>query len=405
MEAAQIVEPKAFDGIRIIDFTHVLSGPVASAQLAMQGAQVIKIEPREGEISRATPVSELWSARGMGPLWMAVNVNKRSLTLDLRKPQATDIVCKLVAGADVLCENFRPGVMDKLGIGWSALSALNPRLIYCSVSGFGTTGPHSRTAAFDGKIQALSGLMMLTGDPAGGPMRAGFPVADMVTGVTAAFAVASALFQRTHTGRGQFVDVSMLESLLGVLTCQIAENTMTGFMHPQFGNSSVSLKPTSDRFRCGNGWIVLAAMTEKQFSALMRSIQRADLLADPRFADWPARIRHAADLRIAIEAGFDDGRSPIEWEASLTAVDVPCSAISKLSEAIQHEQLAYRGFLQTVSTHYGDIRLAGPAFRFAHGNGGIDRAPPALGEHNDEILHELGYQPEQIASLRSEEVI
>ena len=400
-----MVEPKAFDGVRIIDFTHVLSGPVASAQLAMQGAQVIKIEPREGEINRATPVSEVWSARGMGPLWMAVNVNKRSLTLDLRKPQAIDIVCKLVAGADVVCENFRPGVMDKLGIGWNALSALNPRLIYCAVSGFGTTGPHSRTAAFDGKIQALSGLMMLTGDPAGGPMRAGFPVADMVTGVTAAFAVASALFQRTHTGRGQFVDVSMLESMLGGLNCQIAENTMAGFMHPQFGNSSVSLKPTSDRFRCGSGWIVLAAMTEKQFSALMQSIQRADLLTDPRFVDWPARIRHAADLRIAIEAGFDDGRSPIEWESTLTAVDVPCSAISTLSEAIQHEQLAHRGFLQTVSTHYGDIRLAGPAFRFAHGNGGIDRAPPALGEHNDEILHELGYQPEQIASLRSEEVI
>ncbi len=400
-----MTEARAFSGIRIVDFTHVLSGPVATAQLAMQGAQVIKIEPREGEINRATPVSREWSDRGMGPLWMAVNVNKRSLTLDLRKPQAIEIVHKLVQNADVVCENFRPGVMEKLGIGWRQLSSINPRLIYCAVSGFGTTGPEARTAAFDGKIQALSGLMMLNGEPSGGPMRAGFPVADMVTGITTAFAVSSALFQRTHTGQGQYVDVSMFESMLGVLNCQIAEYTMAGFIHPQFGNRSVSLKPTSDRFRCGAGWLVLAVMTEKQFGALMRSIGCEALLSDPRFADWPARIRHASELRAVIEAGFDDGRSPSEWEAALTAADVPCSAIAHLSEAINHEQLAHRRFLQTVSTRYGDIRLAGPAFSYAHGNGGIDRAPPALGEHNEEILEELGYSLETIAALRSDQVI
>lgn len=405
MTSVAMSETKAFDSVRVIDFTHVLSGPSATAQLAMQGADVIKIEPREGEQHRATPVSREWSNRRMGPLWMAVNINKRGMTLDLRKPEAIDIVHRLVRDADVVCENFRPGVMDRLGIGWSVLSQINPRLIYCSVSGFGTTGPEARTAAFDGKIQALSGLMMLTGDPAGGPMRAGFPVADMVTGMTAAFAVATALMQRERTGRGQFVDVSMFESMLGMLTSQVAEYTVAGYSHPQFGNRSVSLLPTSDRFRCGQGWLMLAAMTEKQFESLMRAVGRADALSDPRFVNWDTRIQHADELRAIIEAGFDDGRSPAAWEAVLTAADVPCSAVARVSDAVAHPQLEHRNFLQSVQTRYGEIRLAGPAFKFAHGNGGIDRAPPALGEHTDAILRELGFDDAQIARLRDAEVI
>lgn len=394
-------EVKALEGVRIIDFTHVLSGPSATAQLAMQGADVIKIEPREGEVNRATPVSKEWSERGMGPLWMAVNVNKRSLTLDLRKPAAIEIVKKLVVSADVVCENFRPGVMEKLGIGWGALSALNPRLIYCAVSGFGTTGPEARTAAFDGKIQAMSGLMMLTGDPAGGPMRAGFPVADMVTGMTAAFAVASALLQRAQTGRGQFIDVAMFDAMLGMMSCQVAEYTMAGFRHPQFGNRSVSLKPTADRFRCGAGWIVLAAMTEKQFDSLMRAVGGDDALTDPRFSNWNGRIENAQALRGIIETGFDDGRTPEEWEIVLTNADVPCAAVSALSEALTHEQLTHRGFLQPVMTRYGEVKLAGPAFSFEHGNGGVNRPPPALSEHSEEILSEIGYDEYQINELRA----
>ncbi len=395
---------QAYANVRILDFTHVLSGPFGVAQLALQGADVIKIEPRGGEAMRVTPTSREWSDRGMGPAWMAVNVNKRSLTLDVRKPEAVRIIHQLVETADVVCENFRAGVMERLGIGWSTLSKINPRLIYCAVSGFGTTGPESRTAAFDGKIQAMSGLMMLTGEPVNGPMRAGFAAADICTGMTTAFAIASALYQRTHTGRGQFVDVAMLDSLMGFLNCQIAEWTVAGYRHQQFGNRSVSMKPTADRFRCGDGYIVLAVLTEKQFESLMRELGRPDVLSDPRFTDWFTRIEHASELREIIETAFGEGK-PADWERRLTAADVPNAVVMSLPEAVAHPQIAHRGFIQEAQTPHGAVQLAGSAFRLEHGQGGIHRPIASAGEHSAEILAQLGYSDEAIKALQASEVI
>lgn len=404
MTAPAMTDSKAFEGVRVLDFTHVLAGPYATAQIAMQGADVIKIEPRAGDGMRLTPVSREWSERGLGPAWMAVNANKRSLTLDLGKPQATGIVHRLAEGADVVVSNFRPGVMDKLGIGWEALSAINPRLVYVEMSGFGSTGPERRTASFDGKIQAMSGLMTLTGEPVNGPMRAGFAAADVATGITGAFAIATALFQRTHTGRGQFVDVAMLDSMLGMLSGQIAEWTVTGYRHPQYGNRSVSMKPTADRFSCGDGYIVLAVLTEPQFGRLMTTIGRADALADPRFADWFARMEHAQALREVIEAAMRDG-TPAQWAQRLTEADVPCAVVTSIPEILEHPQLEHRGFLQTAQTPWGPVKLAGPAFRLRHGGGGIDRPLATLGMHTDEVLAELGYDAAAIAALREAEVV
>jgi crotonobetainyl-CoA:carnitine CoA-transferase CaiB-like acyl-CoA transferase len=399
-----MTDPKAFAGIRVLDFTHVLAGPYATSQIAMQGADVIKIEPRTGDGMRLTPVSREWSERGLGPAWMAVNANKRSLTLDLAKAEAKRIVHRLAEGADVVVSNFRPGVMDKLGIGWEALSAINPKLIYVEMSGFGSTGPERRTASFDGKIQAMSGLMTLTGETVNGPMRAGFAAADVATGITGAFAIATALFQRTHTGRGQFVDVAMLDSMMGFLNGQIAEWLNTGYRHPQYGNRSVSMKPTADRFRCGEGFIVLAVLTEPQFQRLMTTLGRADALADPRFADWFTRMEHDVALREVIEGAFADG-TPEQWVARLTEADVPCARVTSLPEIVTHPQLAHRGYLQQAETPYGPVTLAGPAFRFQHGNGGIDRPLATLGMHTEEVLTELGYDAAAIAALREAEVI
>ncbi len=395
---------RAFEGVKVLDFTHFLAGPFSTFQLALQGADVIKVEPVEGDPMRDSPISAQWTERRMGPAWMAANANKRSITLDLTKPAAIEIVERLVQDVDIVCENFRPGVMERRGIGWSQLSKINPRLIYCGISGFGSTGPERGTASFDGKIQAMSGLMSITGEPVNGPMRAGFAAADITAGMTGAFAMACALFQRTHTGIGQFVDVAMLDSMLNFLSGQVAEHTVLGYQHEQNGNGSVSRKPTASRFRCGSGHIVLAVLTERQFANLMKTLGREEVLADPRFADWTRRIEHAQALRDIIEAGMVEG-DPKEWESRFTAADVPCATVHSISEIVSHPQVAHRGLLQEAETPFGSVRLAGAGFRFEHGSGGIDKPMAMPGEHTDAVLRSIGYDAAQIANLRAEQVI
>jgi len=395
---------KPFAGVRILDFTRYLAGPYGTYQLALLGADVVKIESRDGDETRSQLVGKEWAARKMPPGFLAVNGNKRSMTLDLRRPEAVEIVKRLVTRADVVWENFRPGVMGKLGVGYDTLSAINPRLIYCAVSGFGHTGPERTTAAFDGKLQAMSGIMSITGEPAGGPMRAGFAICDTIGGMTAALAVSSALYQRTHTGRGQFVDVAMLDAALAFIPGPVSEYTVAGIEQRQIGNGSVSRKPTASRFRAGQGFIVLAVLTEKQFAGLMRTIGRADALDDPRFKDWAARTDNEPALRQVIEGALatDD---PKTWEAKLTAADVPCACIWKIDEIVEHPQLEHRDVLQMVDSRFGPMKLVGSGFRLAHGSPSIDRAPPTLGEHTDEILGEAGYTPADIERLRRDAVI
>jgi crotonobetainyl-CoA:carnitine CoA-transferase CaiB-like acyl-CoA transferase len=397
-------QAKAFAGVRVLDFTHYLAGPFCTFQLAVQGADVIKVEAVGGDAMRLSGTSPEWTQRQLSPSWMAVNANKRSMTLDLTKPAAREIVERLAAEVDVVCENFRPGVLERRGMGWSQLSKINPRLIYCGISGFGSTGPERGTASFDGKIQAMSGLMSLTGEPVNGPMRAGFAVADITTGITAAFAVASALFQRTHTGEGQFVDVAMLDSMVGFLSGQVAEYTTTGQRHQQLGNGSVSGKPTADRFRCGNGFLVLAVLTDKQFGNLMRALGREEALSDPRFVDWPSRSANKAALRELIEAAMRDG-DPASWERRLVEADAPCGQVNSIADVTAHPQLAHRDMIQDVQTPYGPVRLAGSAFRMAHGTGGLDRPIALPGEHTDEVLASIGYDAQAIAALRADKVV
>ena len=395
---------RPFAGVRILDFTRYLAGPYGTYQLALLGADVVKIESREGDETRGQLAEQTWAARKMAPSFLAVNGNKRSITLDLRRPEAVAIVKRLVVGADVVWENFRGGVMDRLGLGYDALSAINPRLIYCAVSGFGRTGPERTTAAFDGKLQAMSGIMSITGDPASGPTRAGFALCDTIGGMTAALAVASALYQRTHTGRGQLVDVAMLDAALAFIPGPVSEYTVAGVEQRQIGNGSVSRKPTANRFRTRDGYLVLAVLTEKQFVSLMHALGRPEALDDPRFKDWPARTANEPALRAVIESALaaDDAKG---WEARLTAADVPCGSIWTIDEIVRHPQLEHRDVLQTIDSRYGPMQLVGAGFRLAHGSPGLDREPPTLGEHSDEILKEAGYTVEEIARLRADAVI
>jgi crotonobetainyl-CoA:carnitine CoA-transferase CaiB-like acyl-CoA transferase len=395
---------RPFSGVRILDFTQVLAGPYASYQLALLGADVTKVERRGGEDMRRTPLSREWAERNMAPAFLSVNGNKKSLTLDLQKPAAREIVLRLAAKADVVMENFRAGVMDRLGLGYAALSAINPRLIYCAISGFGQTGPASNEAGYDGKIQAMSGIMAITGHEEMGPTRAGFAVCDILSGATGAFAIASALFQRTHTGRGQFIDVSMLEASLAFLTTQVADYTIAGHHQLQAGNQAVSRKVTANLFRAKDGFLLLAVNDEKQYRALMTGLGRTDVFDDPRFGDWFLRKENETALRAIIESALaaEDART---WERRLNNAGAPCASIWKVEDIIDHPQVVARGVMQTVDSPYGPVRLMGSGFQMAHGGGKLDTLAPAAGADTDAVLADLGYTPTEIAALRADAIV
>jgi crotonobetainyl-CoA:carnitine CoA-transferase CaiB-like acyl-CoA transferase len=395
---------KPFAGVKILDFTRVLAGPYASYQLALLGADVIKVEAREGDEMRFGSRANDWEKRGLAAPWVAVNAGKRSITLDLKQPRAIEVIKRMVPKVDVVMENFRPGVMDKLGIGYDTLKAINPRLIYAAVSGFGQVGPDKATAAFDGMIQAMSGLMSITGFPSNGPTRVGFAGADVMSGFTAAFGVASALYQRTHTGTGQLVDVAMIDAVTGFLAQQFTEHLMTGRVHEQAQNLSVTRKPTGNLFRTKDGWMVLAVMTEPQFQRLMKQLGREDAAAEPKFKDWPTRIANNTALHGIIEAAMTQ-RSSAEWADLFARNDIPAGRVLTIPETVKLDHYGRRTVLQTVETEHGPITVVGSGFRMEHDGGSIERPPARLGQHTDEVLGEAGYSPAEIAEMRATKVV
>jgi crotonobetainyl-CoA:carnitine CoA-transferase CaiB-like acyl-CoA transferase len=395
---------KPFAGVKILDFTRVLAGPYASYQLALLGADVIKIESREGDDMRYGNRANDWEKRGLAAPWVAVNAGKRSITMDLKQPKAIEVVKRLVPKVDVVMENFRPGVMDKLGIGYDTLKQINPRLIYAAVSGFGQVGPDKATAAFDGMIQAMSGLMSITGFPSNGPTRVGFAGADVMSGFTAAFGVASALYQRTHTGKGQLVDVAMIDAVTGFLAQQFTEHMMTGRVHEQAQNLSVTRKPTGNLFKTKDGWMVLAVMTDPQFQRLMKQLGRADTLAEPKFKDWPTRIANNTALHGIVEEAMKQ-RTSAEWADIFAKNDIPAGRVLSIPETVKLDHYARRTIMQTVETEHGPITVVGSGFRMEHDGGSVDRPPAKLGQHTDEVLGEAGYSAAEIAEMRAAKVV
>src|SRR5882757_9168028 len=303
-------------GTRVLDMTNVLAGPFCCYQLALLGAEVIKVEvPGSGDLARQLGADPELNRRGMGASFLAQNAGKRSITLNLKSSKGREAFIRLVATADVVVENFRPGVMDRLGLGYGALKAAKTNIIYCAISGFGQDGPLKLNPAYDQIIQGLSGVMSVTGDAQSAPLRVGYPVADTMGGMTAAFAIAAALFRRERTGKGELIDVSMLESSLVAMGWAVSNWLIAGVKPQPMGNENVTASP-SGTFQTGNGLLNIAANKQEQFETLCRLIGRADLAVDPGFAGRENRKLRRLELNAEIERALA-ARSATEWSELL----------------------------------------------------------------------------------------
>jgi crotonobetainyl-CoA:carnitine CoA-transferase CaiB-like acyl-CoA transferase len=377
---------RPFEGIRVIDITHVLAGPFAAYQLAVLGADVIKVEhPDDPDQSRAAGTDKELNRRNMGTAFLTQGSNKRSITLDLKQEKDREILKKLVATADVFVENYRPGAFEALGLGYEALAAINPRLIYASFSAFGQHGPRGPQTAYDHVIQATSGIMAMTGTKEVNPIKFGSPAVDYATGMTGAFALSAALFQRERTGKGQRIDMAMLDVAMILMSSHLTGYLRNG-VHPKpHGNRHPYA--TNGAFVSKDGLIMLGASNLRQQARLWKVLGRPDMVKksnDERDAD------HARETAVLEEIMLT--RTADEWEEFLQANHVPAARVRTMGEALADPQLKSRGIIHRhedgpcIEGGFG-VPLA--AFTFAHGGPQIDSAPPTLGQHNDEIFGEL----------------
>ena len=395
----------ALTGIRVLDLTNVLSGPFCTLHLALLGAEVIKIEnPKDGDLARKLGNVPKLNQQLMGTSFLAQNANKKSVTLNLKSPEGKEIFKRLVATADVVVENFRPDVMPRLGLGYDVLAAINPRLVYCGISGFGQTGPDAEKPAYDQIIQGLSGTMDVNGDPRLHPLRAGFPVCDTVGGLNAAFAVLAALYHRERTGEGQSIDVALLDSIMPLMGW-VAANLLIGGQSPvPMGNDNFTAAP-SGTFATGDGHINIAANKQEQWEALADVVGVPELKTDPRFAARDERKKNRRELTPLLEEKLAE-RPTEHWVEALNARDVPSGAILPLGAALEQPQVRHRGTLVPVAVDgIGEIPLFGLTAKLGRTPGEITSGPPRLGEHTDVVLAGLGLGTEEIAALHQKGVV
>ena len=378
-------------GIRVLDLTNVLAGPYCAYQLALLGADVIKVEaPPGGDLARQLGASPDLNSAGMGASFLAQNAGKRSVVLDLKKEADRDRFLDLVATSDALVENFRPGVMDRLGLGHERLKEVRPSLVYCAISGFGQTGPMRGNPAYDQIIQGLSGIMSITGTPETAPLRVGYPVADTLGGLVGAFAIAAALVRQKTSGEGAFLDVSMLECTLSALGWPVS-NYLTAGVEPQpMGNENMTAAP-SGAFRTGQGLLNIAANKQEQFVTLCGLIGRPDLASDPRFAERETRKKNRAALKTLIEDALAAGPAAI-WEEKLNRAGVPAGRVLTIPEVLKERQVTERG----MATLFEHVPGMDQPLTVVRGGFMVDGAPPVpvgppprLGEHMEEVFASL----------------
>jgi len=390
-------------GIRVIDITNVLAGPFCSYQLVLSGAEVIKVEvPEVGDLARQLGADIELSQQLMGASFIAQNGGKKSLTLNLKLEGGKEIFRRLVRSADVLVENFRPGVMDRLGLGYHALAGINPRLVYCAISGFGQDGPMREAPAYDQIVQGMSGVMSITGDRHSAPFRVGYPVSDSIGGLTAAFAISSALVGRERTGEGRFIDVSMLDSTLATMGWIVSNYLIAGVEPEPMGNENFTAAP-SGTFRTGHGLLNIAANTDDQFSSLCMLIERPDLVSDPRFLTRETRKRNRDVLTLLIETELRH-QPAAYWEQQLNKAGVPAGRVLSVPEALNLPQISHRQLIQDVPDVPGvnkKVRVVQGGYRYSNAAPPEDLRPPTLGQHSQELLRELGFEAAEIEKFHA----
>jgi len=386
----------------VLDFTRILSGPYATLLLADQGAEIIKVEaPRRGDETRHYP-----PFRGeLSHYFTALNRNKKSIVLDLSKKGGKEIARELAAQSDVVIENFRPGVMDRLGLGYKELSARNPGLIFCAISGFGSEGPLRDRPAFDIVAQALSGVMSINGEPGGRPTKLGLPIGDMIGGIYGTIGILSALHERKETGKGCFIDISMLDGLLGALGYLAQIYFVTGESPQPFGTKHASVVPYG-AFKTSDGYIIIACLTDEFWQKLAAAIEREDLVSDLRFAKNKDRVTRREEVDALVEERTVT-RTTAEWAERLRKFDVPHAPILSVGEALKHPSTLARGMVGTV-THpdLGDIQMVRNPIRYEGKERTLLMLPPELGQHTEDILRSiLHFTSERIEELRDEGAI
>ena len=394
---------KALEGIRVLDLTRALAGPFCTLMLGDNGADVIKVEiPGTGDDTRK------WGPPFIGEesaYYLSINRNKRSLTLNLQDTQAQEVFMKLAKDIDVVVENFTPGVMGRFGLDYDAVKAVNPKVVYCSISGFGQDGPYRNRPAYDQIMQGVGGLMSITGEPDGEPQKIGIAVTDIGAGMWSAFAIMAALHHREKSGEGQYIDISMLDAQVAWLTYQAAFFFANGEAPKRMGAAHPTLVPYQ-AFMCNDGkYINVAVGSERIWGRFCQGMNREDLKDHPDYATNSVRVNHRGAMVSMLQEIFLT-RPVAEWVEDLQAANVPCGPINDLADVFADPQVLARNmYLEMPHPTLGSIKQTGLPIKFSLTPGGLDRHPPLLGEHNQEILQSLGYSDADVQSLKEQSVI